>query len=154
MMNEYLPIDLYRFMFDISCKHKISVKEVKVAMLRAVAQELGFVCDHFDIKYAEKTGLPFCKRCWTRMEELTQPVMGVSKKGKKVVKTPGEYRALPTFLDWERRTREEEEMAATRKKLEEAASSSSSEDNQQQQQQRQTTDSSSSSTITTNEASN
>lgn len=56
---------------------------------------LGFTCDHLAIKNAQKTGQPFCKDCWTRLEQRKAPVYNSMRK---IVKE-GEYWPLETFLD-------------------------------------------------------
>ncbi|MDP9489277.1 MAG: hypothetical protein M3P28_03630 [Thermoproteota archaeon] len=55
---------------------------------------LGFTCDHATVKNAEKTGEPFCKDCWTRLEQRKAPVCNSMRK----IVREGEYWPLETFL--------------------------------------------------------
>jgi hypothetical protein len=92
----YAP-KIYTALADIAVKNGLSVKEVETIFLRKMCEEIaGFKCDHRVIGTSKKTGLPFCKECWTRMEMITQPVY--SYKDRKIVKE-GTYRPLTTFLD-------------------------------------------------------
>ena len=93
MTFDYLPPSLYTFMCNLTEQHKLSMKEIKTMMIRKVAQDLGFDCDHSSIGYSP-TKKPYCKRCWTRLTETKQAVVF---KGKLVKST--EYEPVQTFLD-------------------------------------------------------
>lgn len=87
-------------MFNIASKHDLATKEVETTFLRRQCQELGFECFHENIGFAKKTGLPYCKDCWTRLEQTKPPTYDLgSTKKKPLVKEPGKYRPLKTFLD-------------------------------------------------------
>jgi len=94
-VKTFYPPKLYLALSDIALEYGLSVKEVETVFLRKMCQEFGFKCDHRIIGTSKKTGLPFCKECWTRMEMVKQPVYDYKLK----IKSPGEYRPLPTFLD-------------------------------------------------------
>jgi hypothetical protein len=73
----------------------LSIKEVEITLLRKEMEHLGFTCDHTDVKNAVKTGEPFCKDCWTRLEQKKAPVVDFRRR----IKREGEYWPLETFLD-------------------------------------------------------
>jgi hypothetical protein len=117
-MTYFIPQGLFRFILETANEHKLATKEVQITLLRSAAEELGFKCDHMEIEHAKSTGLPYCKNCWTRMEEIKAPTMGMSKRGgKKIVITPGQYKPLTNFMEWERRTRIEDEHGAALRKI-------------------------------------
>lgn len=76
-------------------ENHLSIKEVEITLLRKEMEHLGFTCDHANVKNAEKTGEPFCKDCWTRLEQIKAPI--IDFRGS--VTKSGEYRPLETFLD-------------------------------------------------------
>jgi hypothetical protein len=95
-IKTFYPPKLYIALSEVALKHGLSVKEVETVLLRKMCEELiGFKCDHRIIGTSKKTGLPFCKECWTRMEMVKQPVYDYRLK----VKSEGTYKPLPTFLD-------------------------------------------------------
>jgi hypothetical protein len=132
-MTPFIPPAMYRFMFELANKHKIATKEVEMTFLRAALEEFGFACDHMTIGTSKKTGLPFCKDCWTRMEIVKAPTISMSKSKKIVI--PGQYRPTSTFLHWERRTKIEAEQSAALRKIEEARQLQEQQQQQQQQQE-------------------
>jgi hypothetical protein len=135
-MTYFIPRGLFRFILETANEHKLSIKEVQISLLRSAAEEFGFTCDHMEIGYAKSTGLPYCEGCWTRMEEIVSPKMGMSKRGgKKVIITPGQYKPLSNFIEWERRTRNEAEQGAALKKMEGARQMMQEEEQQQKIQQ-------------------
>jgi hypothetical protein len=81
-------------MLEIATREKLSVKEVETVFLRRQAIALGFQCDHSIIGYAKGNGKPYCKGCWTRLEQKKPP----SYIGRKMV-APGRFVILKTFLD-------------------------------------------------------
>jgi hypothetical protein len=103
-IRTFYPPELYHFLYDIAAKHKLAVKEVETVFLRTMAEELGFVCDHLSVGFAKSDGKPYCKGCWTRMEQ-TKPPVYIGRQ----IKVPGQFRPLKTFLTWEKRSRSEEE---------------------------------------------
>jgi hypothetical protein len=94
-VRTFYPPAIYRFLFDIAFKYKLSIKEVETVFLRRQARELSFECFHENVKSAKTDGKPFCKDCWTRLEQSKPPVIGPDKR----IKIPGKYRPLKTFLD-------------------------------------------------------
>jgi hypothetical protein len=102
-VRTFYPPGLYKFLYDISFKHGIAIKEVETAFLRRQARELGFECFHENVEFAKKTGKPYCKSCWTRLEQTKPPkvteVPGQGKKKEMRILSPGKYRPLKTFLD-------------------------------------------------------
>jgi hypothetical protein len=107
-IRTFYPPELFRFLSEIAFKHKLSVKEVETAFLRKQAEALRFKCDHLEVGFAQKTGKPYCKGCWTRLEQIKPPTY----QGKKIV-VPGQFKPLKTVLDFIEREQ------ADRKRLEE-----------------------------------
>jgi hypothetical protein len=107
-IKTYYPPEIFRFLSEIACKYKQSTKEIETLFLRKQAESLGFVCDHLEVGYAQKTGKPYCKGCWTRLEQIKPPTY----QGKKMV-VPGQFKPQKTVLDFIEREQ------ADRKRLEE-----------------------------------
>ena len=89
----YCPPKLYAFIVKIAEENKLSVKEVQIMFMRKVAQDLGLDCIHEEIGYSP-TKKPFCKRCWTRLNQKNQSVVFKGKIVKSI-----EYEPIETFLD-------------------------------------------------------
>ena len=93
MTFNYCPPGLYAFLVKTAEENKLSVKEVQTMFMRKTAQDLGFDCDHNSIGYSP-TRKPFCKRCWTRLNQTRQ---AIAFKGKLIKSV--EYEPVQTFLD-------------------------------------------------------
>jgi hypothetical protein len=93
MTLNYCPPGLYAFLVKIAEENKLSVKEVQTMFIRKVAQDLGYDCPHEEIGYSP-TKKPFCKRCWTRLNQTQQAAVF---KGKLIKSTV--YEPVETFLD-------------------------------------------------------
>lgn len=93
-IKTYYPPEIFRFLSEIAYKHKLSVKEVETVFLRTQAQTLGFKCDHSKVGFAKSDKKPYCKGCWTRLEQIKAPIYSDSK-----LKVPGQFKPLKTFLD-------------------------------------------------------
>lgn len=96
----YIPPQVYYFLYKLANQHNLSIKEVEIALLREIGRELGFECKHQNIGFAKSNGLPFCRDCFTRMEQVEAPVF----KGK-VMTYGGRYKPLPSFLEVEKHLR-------------------------------------------------
>jgi len=92
MTFEYVPPSLYNFLIQLAEKNKLGILELKTMFIRKVANDLGFYCPHESIGYKDKK--PFCKRCWTRLNQTEQQTIF---KGKLIKST--EYEPIETFLD-------------------------------------------------------
>jgi peptide subunit release factor 1 (eRF1) len=102
--NAYLAPGIYAFLFKIARENVLSVKEVETILLRQQIRQLGFNCDHMTVVYPKKKGRkdggkPFCKECWTRMEEVKPPAYDYRQN----LVREGKYRPLETFLDRKRK---------------------------------------------------
>ena len=102
--SDYLPPAIYAFIFNLARDNELSVKEVQVMLLREQIGLLGFTCDHTKIGYPKNKSQkqrvkPFCKQCWTRMEEIKPAIYDYQQK---LVKE-GEYGPIETFLDRKRK---------------------------------------------------
>ena len=91
----FYPRAIYHFLSNLAFENHLSIKEVEIILLRKQIEFLGFTCDHITVKTAEKTGEPFCKDCWTRLEQIRAPIFDFRGR----VTKPGEYWPLETFLD-------------------------------------------------------
>jgi hypothetical protein len=99
-VKTYYPPEIYRFLLDIAFKNNLAIKEVETVFLRAQIRELGFECLHQKVEFAESDGKPYCKGCWTRLEQTKPPTYAIdSTKNRPHVTSPGKYRPLKTFLD-------------------------------------------------------
>ena len=102
-------------MQNLAYKHKISVKEVEISYLRFMCKQMGFTCNHEDIRWSKpkkpkdrpayakvsaiETSRPFCSNCYTFMQMTKQATYNF--QGKLV--NPAEYAPLDNFLDdWEK----------------------------------------------------
>ncbi|MGI0032939.1 MAG: hypothetical protein ACRD97_06685 [Nitrososphaeraceae archaeon] len=90
----YYPRGTFQFLNDLAFKNNLAVKEVETILLRKQMEHLGFTCDHTNVAYSEEKREPYCKNCWTRLEQTKPPTYF---KGKLV--KAGEYWPLETFLD-------------------------------------------------------
>ena len=98
--GNWYPPGIYRFLLDIASKHDLSTKEVETVFLRRQARDLGFECFHQKVGLAKSDGKPFCKDCWTRLEQTRPPTFAADSSSKKPhVTSPAKYRPLRTFLD-------------------------------------------------------
>jgi hypothetical protein len=117
-VKTYYPPGIYKFLSDIAFKHHLAIKEVETVFIRRQARELGFECFHQDVGFAKTDGKPFCKGCWTRLEQTKPPtvtaVPGQGMKKEKRIISPGKYRPLKTFLD-EIEEEEQEQEQGTRR---------------------------------------
>ena len=95
-INTYYPPEIFRFLSGIAFQHQLSVKEVETIFLRKQAETVGFSCRHSKVGFAKSDKKPYCKGCWVRLEQIKPPVYSGS-----VVKVPGQFRPLKTFLDRE-----------------------------------------------------
>jgi hypothetical protein len=95
VVKTYYPPEIYRFLFDIAFKHDLAIKEVETIFIRRQARELGFECLHQNVGFAKKDGKPYCKGCWTRLEQIRPAKIAVDKR----ILSPGTYKPLKTFLD-------------------------------------------------------
>ena len=93
-ITTYYPPEIFRFLSGIAFQYKLSVKEVETIFLRKQAEALGFSCDHSKIGFARSDKKPYCKGCWTRLEQVKPPIYSG-----RVLKVPGKFRTLKTFLD-------------------------------------------------------
>lgn len=91
----FYPRAIYQFLNNLAFEKRLSIKEVEITLLRKQMEDLGFTCDHLNVKNAEKTGEPFCKDCWTRLEQVKAPVFDFRGR----ITREGEYWPLETFLD-------------------------------------------------------
>jgi hypothetical protein len=99
-VKTFYPPGIYRFLLDIASKHQLSIKEVETVFLRRQARDLGFECFHQNVGFAKKSdGKPFCKACWTRLEQIRPEKIAIDPNGKKRIVSPGKYKPLKTFLD-------------------------------------------------------
>jgi len=101
--SAYLAPGIYAFLFKLARDNGLAVKEVQTILLREQIRLLGFTCDHISVVYPKKKGRkeggkPFCKECWTRMEEIKPATYNYQQGLVRV----GEYRPLETFLDRKR----------------------------------------------------
>jgi hypothetical protein len=103
--NAYLAPGIYAFLFKIARENVLAVKEIQTILLRKQIGELGFACDHVNVVYPKKKGRqdggkPFCKECWTRMEEVKPPTYDYQQR----LVREGEYKSLETFMDRQQET--------------------------------------------------
>ena len=96
----YLAPGIYAFLFNLARDNGLAVKEVETILLRQQIEQLGFTCDHTIVVYPKKKrrkdgGKPFCKECWTRMEEVRPPTYDYKQN----LVREGEYKTLETFVD-------------------------------------------------------
>ena len=96
----YLAPGISAFIFNIARENGLAVKEVQTILLREQIGLLGFTCDHICVVYPRNKGKnqggkPFCKECWTRMEEIKPATYNYQQE----LVREGEYRPLETFLD-------------------------------------------------------
>jgi hypothetical protein len=116
--NAYLAPGIYAYLFKIAREEGLAVKEVQTVLLREQIGQLGFTCEHISVVYPKKKGKkdggkPFCKECWTRMEEVKPPTYDYQQK----LVREGEYRPLETFLDRERKANGRPRFLLNRKRL-------------------------------------
>jgi hypothetical protein len=95
-VRTYYPPEIFRFLSEIAYKHKLSIKEVETVFLRKQSEALGFSCSHSIVGFSKSDKKPYCKGCWTRLEQIKAPVYSGNK-----VKVLGQFRPLKTFLDQE-----------------------------------------------------
>ena len=98
VVKTYYPPEIYRFLLDIAFKHGLSIKEVETVFIRRQTRELGFECFHQNVGFAKSDGNPYCKGCWTRLEQTRPPTIAVEGMKKRII-SPAKYRPLKTFLD-------------------------------------------------------
>lgn len=116
--NAYLAPGIYAYIFKLARENGLAVKEVETILLGEQIRLLGFTCDHVTIVYPKKKGKnqggkPFCKECWTRMEEI-KPATYIYQQG---LVREGEYRPLETFLDRKRKENANAKVAIEQEKL-------------------------------------
>jgi hypothetical protein len=103
MQNNWWPPGLYHFIYEVAFKHQLGVKEVERIFLLRQAQSLGFECFHENVGNSKTDGKPYCKLCWTRLEEIRPAKWRIDAKDKrkKELVQAGLYKPLKTFLDIE-----------------------------------------------------
>jgi len=93
-ISSYIPPLIFESLFSLARKHHLAVKEVEWILVREALKALvGFKCNHERVGASPTTGLPFCKECYSRLDQVKGPIY----EGKKVVEA-GTYRELPTFI--------------------------------------------------------
>lgn len=101
VINQYVPPKMYAFLVRTQERHNLSISEVMTAIMRKGMEEfLGFKCPHERVRYAKKTGLPYCFDCWTRLEQVNETIVDVKGKVRRISET----RPLPSFLEEKEQT--------------------------------------------------
>jgi hypothetical protein len=93
--KDYLPPKLYIGLFEFAQKHHLAVKELQTIVFRKFLEEhTGFDCKHENIAFAKSNGLPYCKECWVRLEQVKAPVyIG------RTMKKSGVFKPKPSILE-------------------------------------------------------
>ena len=94
-INTYYPPKIFRFLSEIAARHELAVREVETIFLRKQAESMGFTCKHSNVGYAKKDKKPYCKDCWTRLEQISAPTYNGNGK---LVKAAS-FKTIKTFLD-------------------------------------------------------
>lgn len=116
--HNFIPIPMYRMILQLAGDNgELSVKEVEVMFLRDWLERFGFKCEHPHnrIVFSQKTGVPYCKDCWRRLEKKEVKVL---ENGRIIRKTY--FEQIETFVDrWNQDNKPKEKAAREPNELDE-----------------------------------